>query len=120
MKIEIDFKDLADIFEYDCVTEEEFVTELRDMAVEQCSERLYRELVGDGMYGSVAEEASRLVKDRQQEIIDRVIDRVSDTISRKKAIVSEMPKKYEIDGVNKEWESYFSGLIDKAIAKRFR
>jgi hypothetical protein len=31
-----------------------------------------------------------------------------------------MPKKSEIANISKEWEEYFVGLIDKAIAKRFK
>ena len=38
----------------------------------------------------------------------------------KKTIVDEMPKKSEVAHINKEWESYFIELIDKAIAKRFK
>ena len=65
-------------------------------------------------------EVKEIVKNHSEEIVNAIISKVADEVIRKKAIVSEMPKKSEIIGINKEWEDYFVELIDKAIARRFK
>ena len=90
------------------------------IAIEKFVDELYSDYMTDSAYTSIETHAKELVKEHQKEIIDEVIKRVSGDISRKKAIVNEMPKKYEIENINKDWEDYFVSLIDKAIAKRFK
>ena len=73
-----------------------------------------------GATHTIRNDAKEIVKVHSNEIVDRVVDEVSDEIIRKKSIVNEMPKKSEVANINKEWQDYFMELIDKAIAKRFK
>lgn len=65
-----------------------------------------------------------IVKEHKQEIVEqilsKVVDNVTDTIARKKEIMEVTPKVSELAKINKDNEQYFIGLIDKAIAKRFK
>jgi uncharacterized protein YihD (DUF1040 family) len=76
--------------------------------------------MNDRVYDTVRNDAKEIVKAHSNDIVDKVVDKVSDEIMKKKSIVNEMPKKSEIAGISKEWEDYFITLVDKAIAKRFK
>lgn len=90
------------------------------MAIEKFIRRMYDDCMDDGVYGAIRSEAKEIVRVHSSEIIDRVVDKVSDEIFKKKSIVNEMPKKSEVANISREWEKYFIELIDKAIAKRFK
>ena len=124
MKIEIEIPDLEEIYcnYYDDNTlrGKELKEIIVDIAIEKFVDQLYDDYISDQVYVSIKNEAKEIVKSRSSEIVDKVVAKVSDEICRKKSIVNEMPKKSEIANINKEWESYFIELIDKAIAKRFK
>jgi dihydroneopterin aldolase len=81
---------------------------------------MYDDYVNDIAYDAIRNDAKEIVKARSNDIVDKVVNKVSDEIMRKKSIVNEMPKKSELANISKEWENYFIELIDKAIAKRFK
>ena len=127
MKIEIEIPDIEEIYSCyggwdDCssLNGKDLKRILVDRAITQFVDNMYddetRDLASNFIRGRIGE----LIKDNSKEIVDKVIDKVSQEILRKKAIVSEMPKKSEVTSISKEWEDYFVELIDKAIAKRFR
>lgn len=91
-----------------------------DSAIEKFINQMYDNYMSDRYYESIRYDAKQIVKDNQSEIVNTVINKVSEEILRKKAITDQMPKKSEINNINKEWESYFMELIDRAIAKRFK
>lgn len=124
MKIEIEIPDLEEIYCSDCEYEEITGKDLKriiaDIAISKFVDKMYDNYMNDKVYETIRNDAKEIVKVHSNEIVDRVVDRVSDEIIRKKAIVNEMPKKSEVANINKEWENYFVELIDKAIAKRFK
>nr|DAH39625.1 MAG TPA: hypothetical protein [Caudoviricetes sp.] len=123
MKVEIEIPDLEELY---CTYDEESVTgkdvkqAIADMAIEKFIDQLYNNYIHDEVYHSIVNDTQAIIKERSDEIIDKVIEQVSKKILAKKAIVNEMPKKTEVANINKEWEQYFIELIDKAIAKRFK
>lgn len=125
MKIEIEIPDLEEIYfsghGYDeTITGYNIKKAISELAIEKYVDNLYNDYKCDNMYSSIKNEAENVVKEHSQEIIDKVIEKVSKEIMAKKAIVNEMPKKSEIVNISKEWEQYFMELSDKAIAKRFK
>lgn len=124
MKVEIEIPDLQEIYcsdyEYEEITGKDLKRIIADIAISKFVDKMYDNYMNDKVYETIKNDAKEIVKAHSNEIVDRVVDRVSDEIIRKKAIVNEMPKKSEIANINKEWENYFVELIDKAIAKRFK
>lgn len=88
--------------------------------MEKFIDQLYNAHVNDDVRHEIVQQANSIVKERSDEIVNKVIEQVSQKILAKKSIVNAMPKKTEVMNINKEWESYFLELIDKAIAKRFK
>lgn len=123
MKVEIEIPDFEELY---CTCDEESVTgkgvkqAITDIAIEKFIDQLYDNYMDDKVYHSIINEVNTIIKERSNEIVDKVVDKVSNRIMAKKAIVNEMPKKTEVANINKEWEQYFIELIDKAIAKRFK
>lgn len=124
MKIEIEIPDLQEIYysdyEYEEITGKDLKRIITDIAISKFIDKMYDNYMNDKVYETIRNDAKEIVKVHSNEIVDRVVDEVSDEIIRKKAIVNEMPKKSEVANINKEWENYFVELIDKAIAKRFK
>ena len=124
MKIEIEISDLQEIYysdyEYEEITGKDLKRIIADIAISKFIDKMYDNYMNDKVYETIRNDAKEIVKVHSNEIVDRVVDEVSDEIIRKKAIVNEMPKKSEVANINKEWENYFVELIDKAIAKRFK
>lgn len=124
MKIEIEIPDLEEIYysdyEYEEITGKDLKRIIADIAISKFIDKMYDNYMNDKVYETIRNDAKEIVKVHSNEIVDRVVDEVSDEIIRKKAIVNEMPKKSEVANINKEWENYFIELIDKAIAKRFK
>lgn len=124
MKIEIDIPDLEEVycsrFEGDTLTGKDVKKVIADIAIEKFIDKMYDDYMLDRVYTTIRNDASELVKAHSNDIVDRVVNKVSDEILRKKSIVNEMPKKSEIANISKEWQDYFLELIDKAIAKRFK
>lgn len=124
MKIEIEIPDLEEIY-YDYYEDKEITGKnlkeiMVDIAINKFVCELYNNYMNERAYNSIRDDAKEVVKEHSKEIIDRVVDNVSNEILRKKSIVDEMPKKSEVANISKEWEKYFIELIDKAIAKRFK
>jgi hypothetical protein len=127
MKIEIEIPDIEEIYssygDWDdpcSLNGKDLKRILIDRAITQFVDNMYDDETRDLASNSIRSMINELIKNNSNEIVDKVIDKVSQEILRKKAIVSEMPKKSEIANISKEWEDYFVELIDKAIAKRFR
>lgn len=123
MKIEIEIPDLEEIYyDYDDdeITGKDLKRIIIDVAIDRFVGELYNNYMNGRVYDSIREDVKRMVKAHSKEIVDRVVDNVSNEILRKKSIVDEMPKKSEVANISKEWEKYFMELIDKAIAKRFK
>ena len=124
MKVEIEIPDLQEIYcsdyEYEEITGKDLKRIIADIAISEFIDKMYNNYMNDKVYETIRNDAKEIVKVHSNEIVDRVVDEVSDEIIRKKAIVNEMPKKSEVANINKEWENYFVELIDKAIAKRFK
>lgn len=123
MKIEIEIPDLEEIYyDYDDdeITGKDLKRIIIDTAIDCFVAELYNNYMNGRVCDSIREDVKGIVKDHSKEIVDRVVDNVSNEILRKKSIVDEMPKKSEVANISKEWEKYFMELIDKAIAKRFK
>lgn len=123
MRIELeipDFEALYYTYDNQPVTGTDVKKALVNFAVEKFIDQLYNDHINDKLRNEIVQQADLIAKERSDEIVDKVIERVYQKILAKKAIVNEMPKKTEIANINKEWESYFLELIDKAIAKRFK
>lgn len=124
MKVEIEIPDLEEVFcseyEEESIKAKDFKHAIINIAIEKLIDQIYDEYMDDKIYFSIKDTANELLKEHSKEIIDTVIDKVSNEIMRKKAIVEQMPKKSEVANIDKEWEKYFIELIDKAIAKRFK
>ena len=69
---------------------------------------------------SIREQVYNLVKVNKQEIIDKVVEAVAEKILQQKAIKEELPKKSEINAINKEWANYFDEKIAEAMDKKFK
>ena len=124
MKIEIEIPDLEEIYcsyyEGVTITGKDLKKIIADIAIEKFIDKMYDDYMDDKVYTTIKEDAKEIVKAHSNDIVDRVVNKVSDEILRKKSIVNEMPKKSEIASISKEWQDYFIELIDKAIAKRFK
>ena len=124
MKIEIGIPDLEEIYyagyDGESVNGKDLKKIIADIAIEKFIDKMYDDYMNDSAYETVRIDAKEIVKSHSNEIIDKVVDKVSNEIVKKKSIVNEMPKKSEIANISKEWENYFMELIDKAIAKRFK
>ena len=125
MKIEIEIPDLEEIYcgyygYEDDLTGKDLKEIIANMAIDKFVDNMYNDYMNDKVYTTIRDDAKEIVKANSNNIVDRVVDKVSSEIMRKKSIVNEMPKKSEIANISKEWENYFVELIDKAIAKRFK
>lgn len=124
MKIEIDIPDLEEIYLSRYTDNEingkDIKEAIADVAIEKFIDKLYDNYMNDRAYKAIKDEVNDIVKNHSKEIVDTVINKVAVIILQKKSIMNEMPKKSEINNINKEWEDYFMELIDRAIAKKFR
>lgn len=124
MQIVIEIPDLEEIYygsyEDDEITGKDLKEIIVDIAIQKFVEEIYDSYMNDNTYYSIRDDVKEIVNNNSKEIVDKVVDKISDEIMRKKAIVNEMPKKSEVVNISKEWENYFVELIDKAIAKRFK
>lgn len=77
-------------------------------------------LLTEGKYSLTEEEARQIVKENKAEIIDKVVQKVSDTIIKKQEIKSLTPSFSELKNADAQVVKYFEEMVDKAIAKRFK
>lgn len=127
MKIEIEIPDLEEIYPQNSSYDDECEINGKDMkkalaeiAIEKLAQNIYNNYIDDKGCVAIRDSVYSIMKEHSKEIVDTVIDRVTQEILQRKAIKNEMPKKSELIEINKDWENYFTELIDKAIAKRFR
>lgn len=79
-----------------------------------------KNLLTEGKYSLTEEEARQIVKENKAEIIDKVVQKVSDTIIKKQEIKSLAPSFSELKNADAQVVKYFEEMVDKAIAKRFK
>lgn len=73
----------------------------------------------DRWYSEISKQINDLVKSKQNEICEMIVERVAEKVAKKKAIVAITPKASEIAAADKDNVAYFEQMIDRAIAKRF-
>lgn len=124
MKVEIEIPDWEEIYctyyEDEPITGRDIKKIIADVAIEKFVDKMYDDYMNDNVYDTVRNDAKEIVKTHSKEIVDRVVNKVSDEMMKKKVIANEMPKKSELANISKEWRDYFIELIDEAIAKRFK
>ena len=79
-----------------------------------------KNLLTEGKYSLTEEEARQIVKENKTEIIDKVVQKVSDAIIKKQEIRSLAPSFSELKNADAQVVKYFEEMVDKAIAKRFK
>ena len=79
-----------------------------------------KNLLTEGKYSLTEEEARQIVKENKAEIIDTVVQKVSDAILKKQEIRSLAPSFSELKNADAQVVKYFEEMVDKAIAKRFK
>lgn len=79
-----------------------------------------KNLLTEGKYSLTEEEARQIVKENKAEIIDKVVQKVSDVILKKQEIKSLAPSFSELKNADAQVVKYFEEMVDKAIAKRFK
>ena len=93
-----------------------FQKDVRDGIVKSITKNLLTE----GKYSLTEEEARQIVKENKAEIIDKVVQKVSDVILKKQEIKSLAPSFSELKNADAQVVKYFEEMVDKAIAKRFK
>ena len=94
----------------------DFKTDVRNGIVDSITNNLLTE----GKYSLTEEEARQIVKENKAEIIDKVVQNVSDAIIKKQEIKSLTPSFSELKNADAQVVKYFEEMVDKAIAKRFK
>ena len=79
-----------------------------------------KNLLTEGKYRLTEEEARQIVKENKAEIINKVVQKVSDVILKKQEIKSLAPSLSELKNADAQVVKYFEEMVDKAIAKRFK
>lgn len=79
-----------------------------------------KNLLTEDKYSLTEEEARQIVKENKAEIIDKVVQKVSDVILKKQEIKSLAPSFSELKNADAQVVKYFEEMVDKAIAKRFK
>lgn len=74
----------------------------------------------DIIFEAVFDEVKRIVREKEEVIVQRVIEVVADKVEKKKSIVAITPKASKLAAADKANEEYFASMIDKAIARRFK
>ena len=94
----------------------DFKTDVRNGIVDSITNNLLTE----GKYSLTEEEARQIVKENKAEIIDKVVQNVSDAIIKRQEIKSLAPSLSELKNADAQVVKYFEEMVDKAIAKRFK
>lgn len=110
----------VDEYEFDSEYGVGFNQAVKDGAVLALAEQIYNtETDTDLWYSAVQKQINELVKSKQNEICEMIVERVAEKIAKKKAIVAITPKASEIAAADNDNVAYFEQMIDRAIAKRF-
>jgi len=117
MKFNVEL-DLSDFFheEDNYFAEEEFKTGLYNDIVEQIAINY----ISEKGKQQVEKLLKEYIQSHVEDIINEIVDRVSKDIVKKKELSELTPKVKEIAEKDKENQTYFESLIDKAIIKKFR
>lgn len=83
-------------------------------------ESIVNNLLAEGKYDLTEDEARQIVKENKGEIINRVVEAVTNSILKKKEIKSFAPSLSELKNADAQVVKYFEEMVDKAIAKRFK
>lgn len=94
----------------------DFKQDVRDGIVRSITDNLLTK----GKYSLTEEEARQIVKENKAEIIDKVVQKVSDAILKKQEIKSLAPSFSELKNADAQVVKYFEEMVDKAIAKKFK
>lgn len=70
-------------------------------------------------YSIASKQVELIIKESSDEIIQGVIEKVSEKIAHKKAIAAITPKASDLAAADENNVVYFEQMIDRAIAKRF-
>ena len=111
-----------DIEDYEFEDEygDDFKHAVTNGAIDAVANQIYNEAVDpDKCYSYVIHKIDEIVKSKQNELCEMIVERVADKIAKKKAIVALTPKASEIAAVDKDNIAYFEEMIDKAIARKF-
>ena len=116
-EFEIDDEEISNVRDY-CGCS--FQKRVYDEAVTQCAD----ELITTPSLKEAEQIVREIIKERKQEIIDKVVikvtERVENKILKTREIAELTPKVSELKRINRDNEEYFMELIDKALARKFR
>ena len=106
-----------DIDEY----EYNITSEVKDAVVERLADYIFaQENNPDTLRSQARVQINKIISDHQDEIIQKVVDKVAELVAKKKAIVELTPKASALVAADKENIAYFEQMVDKAIARRFK
>ena len=97
----------------------DFQRTVKDCAIYSIAESVFSSSAGDSLYNECDRAVRKLLQDHTKEIIDRVVEKVANSITHKKMIVEMTPKASQLAAIDKDNIAYFEEMIDKAIAKKF-
>ena len=113
---EIDIEDIYDGHADD----NDFKKAVFDGAVTAVADMFYNDHTSvEDVRSDASKAVTRLISEHSAEIIAAVVDKVSEKITRKRALVELTPKARDVAAISEENRDYFMQLIDEAIAKRF-
>lgn len=88
--------------------------------VESIAAEVYNhESNANNLHLEAQKQLAALIKENEKQICEAIVERVSDKIAHKKAIVALTPKASELAAADKDNVKYFEEMIDKAIARKF-
>ena len=96
-----------------------FQDEIKKEAIKSVADQVLSNVTSKAYYSECSKIIREIIKEKGPEIVDLVVQRAADTISRKKAIVELTPKASELAAADKDNVAYFEEMIDKAIARKF-
>ena len=97
-----------------------FCETVKNRACESLAEMIYNNALDtDNYYSEIGSQINELLKSKQNEIIESVVEHVAEKIAKKKTLMEFTPKVSELAAIDKDNVTYFEEMIDKAIAKRF-
>lgn len=111
MRFYFDFDD--DMLEY--CNAEDFLREVQQKAIQTVADsvvnRIDRELI--------ATEARQAIRGKTDQIINAIIERVSERIIEKKELKALIPSASELAKADRDVQRYLEQMIDRAIARKF-
>lgn len=109
-----------DDYEFQDVYGVDFRQAVMNRAVNALAEQIYNtEADADSWHSEVHKRINEIIKSKQGEICEMVIERVAEKVAKKKAIVAITPKASEIAAADNDNIAYFEQMIDMAIARKF-